>query len=250
MQKIYEQIVKGIQKNFKKTNLTRAVIGVSGGVDSSLALKLTVDALGPHKVTAVSMPENTVTNPENTQHAKILSEALGTEYFQQPINPLMLGFAQLPWKQNQLASQNTKARIRSVILYNYANSNSALVVGTSNKSELLLGYGTKYGDLACDLMPIGDLFKHEIVELANHVGLPPEIVQKAPSAELYEGQTDEEDLGAKYGEIDPILKRINLGTEKLIGKGMKPTLVHNIMNRVEKNKHKSEMPVIIKIKRQ
>lgn len=248
MEKIYEQIIKGIKKYFETNNLSKAVIGLSGGVDSSLTLKLAVDALGAHNVTAVSMPELGITNPENTNHAKVLAEALGVNFHQQPINSFLIGFAQLPWKQNSTALQNNKARIRAVILYNCANTQNALVMGTSNKSELLLGYGTKYGDLACDIMPLGDLFKHQVVELANHVGLPPEIVQKEPSAELYDGQTDAKELGATYGEIDPILKRLNQGLEKLIGKGMKPTLIHNIFNRVENNRHKSQMPPIIKIK--
>jgi len=248
MEKIYEQIIKGIKKYYTTNDLNKAVIGLSGGVDSALTLKLTADAIGPKNVTAVSMPEPGITNPENTRHAKVLAEALGVTFHQQSINSFLIGFAQLPWKQNSTALQNNKARIRAVILYNYANTHNALVIGTSNKSELLLGYGTKYGDLACDIMPLGDLFKHQVVELANHVGLPPEIVQKEPSAELYDGQTDAADLGATYGEIDPILKRLSQGLEKLIGKGMKPTLIHNIFNRVKNNRHKSSMPPIIKIK--
>lgn len=249
MEKVYNQIIKGIKKYFKQSNLSKIVLGISGGVDSSLALKLAVDAVGAIKVIAISMPENTISNPENTHHAKVLCEALNVTYFSQPINSFLTGFVQLPWKQNTLAAQNTKARIRAVILYNYANSNRALVMGTSNKSEILLGYGTKYGDLACDFMPLGDLYKQEVIELANFVELPPEIVEKEPSAELFEGQTDAQDLGASYGEIDPVLQRLDQGVENLISKGMKPTLIHNIFNRVENNKHKSETPPIIKIKR-
>lgn len=248
MEQIYEQIIKGIVKHFKDSKLHKAVIGVSGGVDSSLTLKLTVDALGAQKVIAVSMPELTVTNPENTNHAKVLCEALNVTYHQIPINSFLVGFAQLPWKQSVTAAANNKARIRAVILYNCANSMDGMVIGTSNKSELMLGYGTKYGDLACDIMPLGDLYKHQVIDLANHVGLPPEITQKTPTAELYEGQTDAEELGATYGEIDPILKRAKQGSDNLISKGMKPTLVHNIMNRIEKNKHKGQMPPIIKVK--
>lgn len=248
MDKIYEQIIKGIKKYFETNGFAKAVIGLSGGVDSALTLKLAVDALGAHNITALSMPELGISNPENTHHAKVLAEALGVNFHNQPINSFLTAFAQLPWKQNSTALQNNKARIRAVILYNYANTHNALVIGTSNKSELLLGYGTKHGDLACDLMPLGDIYKHQVVELANHVELPPEITQKEPSAELYEGQTDAAELGAPYGELDPILKRLDQGPDKLIGKGMKPTLIHNVFNRYEKNRHKSSMPHIIKIK--
>jgi len=250
MQKIYEQIIKNIQKYFKKSGVHRAVVGVSGGIDSSLTLKLAVDALGPEKVTAISLPELGVSNAENTKHAKILAEALEVTFFHQPINSMLIGFTQLPWKQSPIATQNNKARMRMTIIYNYANTENALVLGTSNKSEILLGYGTKHGDTACDLLPIGDLYKEEVVALADHVELPREIIEKEPSAELHHGQTDKEDLGASYSELDPILKRHDLGLNELIERGMSPTLVHNVLSRIDKNKHKSAAPHIIKVKRE
>ena len=249
MQKIYDELIGGIKSYFKQSGLSRAVLGISGGIDSSLTLKLAMDALGPGKVTALSMPETGISSAENTAHAKKLSQALGAEFYAVPINRFLLPFTQIPWSASQLANQNLKARLRAVLLYHYANSKNALVLGTSNKSELLLGYGTKYGDLAADLEVIGDLFKEEVVSLADFVGLPREIIDKIPSAELYKGQTDEADLGAPYGEIDPILKRVDLGLENLIGRGINAALVHSIFNRIEKNKHKSVMPPVIKITR-
>lgn len=249
MQKIYEQIIKNIQKYFKKSGVHRVVIGVSGGIDSSLTLKLAVDALGADKVTAISMPELGVSNPENTKHAKILAEALGATFYNQTINSFLIGFTQLPWKQHKIAIQNNKARVRMTILYNYANTENALVMGTSNRSEILLGYGTKYGDIACDIMPIGDLYKDEVVALADFLELPGEIIEKEPSAELYPGQTDKDELGASYQELDPILKRHELGLNELIERGMSPTLVHNVLNRIAKNAHKSQLPYIIKLKK-
>lgn len=244
---IYKKLINGITDYFQLSRLHRAVVGVSGGIDSALTLKLAVDALGANKVTAIAMPEMGITSSENIQHAKILSNALGVEFFLQHINSFLVPFAQLPWKSNAIALQNTKARIRAVILYNYANTHSALVLGTSNKSELLLGYGTKYGDLASDIIVLGDLYKEEVVALADHLGLPREIIDKKPSAELYPGQTDEEELGASYSELDPILKRIDLGINDLIERGISPTLVHNVFNRVEKNRHKAGAPPIISI---
>ena len=249
MQKIHEQLIKDIKNYFKKSGLHRAVLGVSGGIDSSLTLKLAVDALGPGKVTALSMPENGISDRGNTAHAKKLCEALGVETYSIPINHFLLPFNQIPWNGTPLANQNLKARLRAVLLYHYANTATALVLGTSNKSELLLGYGTKYGDLAADLEVLGDLYKEEVVSLADFVGLPREIIDKPPSAELYEGQTDEADLGASYSELDPILKRLDLGMDALIGRGISAALVHNVFTRVEKNRHKTEPPPIIKIKR-
>jgi NAD+ synthase len=247
MQIIYDRLIKKLKKYFQESGLARAVVGVSGGIDSSLTLKLGVDALGADKITAISMPEHGVSSTSNGMHAKTLAEALGVEFFLLPINQFLLSFNVTPWNGNPLSTQNLKARIRMTLLYHFANSNNALVLGTSNKSELLLGYGTKYGDLGCDIEVLGDLFKEDVIALANFVGLPPEIISKKPSAELYPDQTDEGDLGASYNELDPILKRLDLGMEQMIEKGMNGMLVRKVFNLVEKNKHKTTAAPIIKI---
>jgi NAD+ synthase len=155
-----------------------------------------------------------------------------------------------PWNQNKLAAQNTKARIRAVLLYHYANTNDALVLGTSNKSETLLGYGTKYGDLAADLEVIGDLYKDQVFALATHLNLPPEIIEKPPTAELYEGQTDEIELEASYAQLDPILKKLTLGENSLaeLKHVTNAALVNKILTRIKTNKHKTKMPPVIKLK--
>lgn len=250
MEEIYQQIIKTLGKYFKESGLSRAVIGISGGIDSALTLKLAVDALGADKVTAISMPELGVSSQENIDHAKKLCEALQVTFLSQPINNFLADFLHLSWNPNKLALNNTKARIRAVLLYNYANTSDALVLGTSNKSEILLGYGTKYGDLAADIEVIGDLYKEEVFKLSDFVGLPLEFIEKKPSAELYTGQTDEGELGASYSELDPILKKLDLGENGLIERGMNAALVHSVLRRVEKNKHKANVPPIIKIKRE
>ncbi len=245
MEKYYKKLVSGVRDMFKDAAHKKAVLGVSGGLDSAATIKLIVDALGSENVTAILMPENGLTKAENIRHAKGLCQFLRVEYYYQPINSFLLDYSALPWKQNEVAFMNTKARIRATILYNYANTHHALVVGTSNKSELLLGYGTKYGDLAADFLPLGNLYKTQVQQLADYMQLPKEIVEKPPSAELYAGQTDEEELGASYKELDTILEQRESGEEALITKGMNAVLVRNVFKKIRENEHKRKLPPII-----
>lgn len=250
MENTYARIVAEIKHYFKKSGFEKAVIGISGGVDSALALKLTVDALGHDNVTALMMPEKGISTEENHLHARTLCEFLRVEHHTISINKFLTDFLALPWKPNELAQINIKARIRMVVLYNFANTRNCLVIGTSNKTELALGYGTKYGDLAADIEVIGDLFKEEVYSLAQHVGLPDEFITKAPSAELYSGQTDEQELGMSYKEIDTILKQVEQGLSKddLINKGINPNSVHKIFRLFEINKHKLSTPYLVRVK--
>ena len=246
-EKLYTQLKFGLETYFKENGFQQAVLGLSGGIDSSLTLKIATDALGTENVTAILMPENGVSKQENIAQSKTLCDFFNVKYFMQPINQILLSFSTLPWKQNQTAYINTKARLRGLILYNYANAYDALVLGTSNKSELLLGYGTKYGDLAADLYVLADLYKTEIYKIGEFIGLPDEILKKKPSAELYDGQTDEAELGGTYKDIDNILQQIELGEEELIGKGMNSALVRNVFKLNRKNLHKTKMPYIIPV---
>lgn len=243
---IYKLLVAGLRGFFKKNNFEKAVIGLSGGVDSALTLKIAVDALGQENITALIMPEAGLTKPENTEHAKLLCEFFGITYFIQPINNFTLNLLAAPWKPDILAQMNTKARVRAVLLYSYANTYKALVLGTSNKSETMLGYGTKYGDLAADVEVIADLFKTEVIALADSIGLPPEIVNKTPSAELAPGQTDEGEIGATYRDMDKVLAAIELGEDGCIASALPAPLVHLVFRRIRENKHKTLLPPVIK----
>lgn len=248
MKKIHEQIIKGLQKYFRESGFENAVIGLSGGIDSSLTLKLAVDALGAEHVTGLIMPENGISSDENTYHAKGLAEFFGVKTFTIPINKFLIDFGLLPWKGNHLAAMNTKARIRMILLYHYANTHHCLVLGTSNKSEIMLGYGTKFGDFAADIEVIGSLYKEDVYKLARYLELPDEIIQKKPTAELASGQTDEQELGASYHELDQILKKYTMGIEGLLERGMHPGLVHGVIRRIGQNKHKTSPAPVIKVK--
>jgi NAD+ synthase len=250
MHNTYTKLIAGIQKYFRLAGIDKAVIGVSGGVDSALCLKLVVDALGPERVTGLLMPEKGISSEENISHAKTLCEFMKVEYHTIFINKFLTDYVTLPWQPNELAQINMKARIRMILLYNFANTNNTLVIGTSNKTELALGYGTKYGDLGADIEIIGDLLKEEVYALAEYVGLPDEFLTKAPSAELYAGQTDEEELGLTYKEIDPVLKHLEKGLakEEIISKGINPNSVLKIFRLMELNRHKLVPPYIILLK--
>jgi len=231
MKKTYNKLVKGIKKYFKKSGLNKAVIGLSGGIDSALSLRLVSDAIGNENVLALLLPERGLTKWQNVKDAINLCKSLKIKYKIIEINPILDYFKKI--RQNNVSWTNLKPRIRMLILYDFANVNNALVVGTSNKTELRLGYFTKHGDGACDLEVIGNLYKTDVWELSKYLRLPEDIINKIPSAELSQGQTDEGDIGEKYKEIDKMLK----GNKKISNR---------IKTLIEKNRHKTEKIPIIK----
>ncbi|MCH8329001.1 MAG: NAD+ synthase [Nanoarchaeota archaeon] len=228
----YNILVNGIKDYFEKNKFEKAVIGLSGGLDSAVSAKLAADAIGKENVQCLIMPVKGLSSEENIQDAVEFCTLNGIDYSLMFINDFFKEFEKVEWKQNKIAEMNTIARVRAVILYNYANTHNALVIGTSNKTEILLGYFTKYGDGAVDIEVIGDLFKTEEKELAKFLGISEKIINKVPTAELYHGQTDEEELGASYEEIDKILKKI-ANNEDVDGE-----LAEKIMKRVKDNEHK------------
>lgn len=245
--KTSKNIISGIKKYFRENGFNKAVLGLSGGLDSAVCLALTVKALGNKNVAAIIMPEFGVTLGQNVKDARKLAKKLKVRHYIGPINACTKCFRALPWKQNRLADINIKARVRANILYNFANSKKALVIGTSNKSEIKMGYGTKYGDLTCDLFVIADLYKTEVIELAEYLKIPKDIVEKIPSAELYIGQKDEEELGITYELLDEILKLIDKGNKEkdLLKKRYAKKYVDLVFKRIKENRHKCVLPKTI-----
>ncbi|MBS3136269.1 NAD(+) synthase [Candidatus Woesearchaeota archaeon] len=244
MRKTYFQLLEEIKNFFRRSHSTKATLGVSGGLDSAVALKLCCDALQSKNVSALIMPENGLTSERNINDALDFCKKMRVRHFVVDITLLLNAFNRMSWKQSKIALMNTKARIRGCLLYNYADSNESLVVGTANKSELLLGYGIKYGDLAADVFILGDLLRSDVVELAKFMEIPEEIIKKKPTPELTVGQTAEDDLGAPYKRLDSLLKRY-LSNDKL---NRKDNLIKKTLQKIEKNKHKLETVPIIELK--
>ena len=234
-------IVAELSNYLKKIGISKAVIGLSGGVDSALVLKLSTMALGAENITALIMPNDGLTSPQNIQDAKDWADELEVKHYTISINPFIEKYEDLPWDSSDLSRMNIQARVRMTLLYHYANTHHAIVLGTGNKTELMLGYFTKYGDGGTDILPIGDLYKTDVWGMSEALGLPEAIVHKTASAELMHDQSDEEEIGMDYSEIDRILKKF--------GQGEKPVneLEQGLYSRIEMNKHKNEGAPIIKL---
>jgi NAD+ synthase len=239
-----------IRDSLEQSGMGGVVIGMSGGLDSSILAKLASDALGSDKVLGMFIPESG-SSQEDAEHAEFYSRSLGTEFETVSIDGMLQASVDATGGSvDKAVLANIKARCRMIVLYQRANSLNRLVLGTGNKSELMVGYFTKFGDGGCDLLPIGDLYKTQIKEMAEFLGLPKEIVVKPPSAGLWEGQTDEVELGISYEELDSILLGIELSMddEQISERTNHPVSeVARIRSMVKRTAHKRKTPLIPKI---
>ncbi|SFK61339.1 NAD+ synthase [Halogranum rubrum] len=183
-----------------------AVLGLSGGIDSTLTAYLAVEALGEDGLHGLVMPSE-VNTEGNMSDAERVAQDLGIEYDVVEINPIVDSFfeAYPEGADDQMAAGNVRVRARGILNYFVANHENRIVLGTGNRSEAMTGYFTKYGDQAVDCNPIGNLYKQQVRQLASHVGVPEDLVMKTPSAEMWMGQTDEEEMGLTYDTLDAIL---------------------------------------------
>jgi NAD+ synthase len=204
------QIEQMIRYAYWTSGCTGIVVGLSGGVDSAVAAAFCCRAIGAEKVLGLSLP-SAISNPADTKDAAALCEQMGMMHRIISIEPMLEGFRTMPeFKESRYLIGNLMARTRMAVLYYHANRDRKIVCGTSNRSEFMLGYCTKYGDNAADLQPLLHLYKSEVFEYANELGIPKSIIKKAPSAGLWEGQRDEEEIGLSYAEIDHSLQALEL----------------------------------------
>ncbi|EPR5901426.1 NAD+ synthase [Campylobacter jejuni] len=243
-QKITEKMCDFIQEKVKNSQSQGVVLGLSGGIDSALVATLCKRAL-KENVFALLMPTQ-ISNKTNLEDALRLCADLNLEYKIIEIQSILDAFIKQSENTTLVSLGNFAARIRMSLLYDYSALKNSLVIGTSNKSELLLGYGTIYGDLACAFNPIGSLYKSEIYALAKYLNLHENFIKKAPSADLWENQSDEGDLGFSYAKIDDGLKALETNDEKLL-RTLDPSLIAMLKNRMQKNAFKGKMPEILEI---
>lgn len=238
-----------IQTEISRAGFTRAVVGVSGGVDSSLSCYLATEALGPENVLAVRMPYKS-TATDTMEHAQAIIEALRVASITVPITEMVDPLFERFPDTNKVRRGNVMARARMIILYDQSEAFKGLVVGTGNKTEILLGYTTLYGDAACAINPLGDLYKTQVRQMARAVGVPEEIIRKPPSADLWVGQTDEEELGFTYEEVDQLLYLLvdqRYSSEDCIEAGFKKEFVQVVLERMRQNHFKRILPPIAKL---
>ncbi len=245
---IKEQLITFLKEEISKSGLNRVTVGLSGGLDSAVVALLCKEAFG-NNISCVLMPSH-YSSDSSISDAVELCEKYNIDYEIVQIAPMISAHEKF-MNNDKLRIGNFSARVRMSVLYDISARDKSLVVGTSNKSELLLGYGTIFGDIACAINPIGEIYKSDEYEFAKYLGVTDSILNKKPSADLWEGQSDEDDLGHSYKELDTVLKFLvdeKKSEEEIINLGFEKKIVDNCIYRIKANAFKGELPKIAKIK--
>ncbi len=238
-----------LKSEIARVGFTRAVIGLSGGIDSALSCALAAEALGPKNVLAVRMPYTT-SAPDSMTDAQLVIGQLGVQSETFEITPMVEPVVQNDPQISNLRKGNLMARARMIVLYDRSEVFKGLVIGTSNKTELLLGYTTLWGDMASALNPIGDLYKTQVRQLSQAMNLPKSLILKPPSADLWGGQTDEGELGFTYEKVDRLLYLLvdqRYRPEDCVAAGFEAEFVNKVVEHVRRNQFKRMMPPIAKL---
>lgn len=238
-----------IRSEITRAGFTRALVGLSGGLDSAVTCALAAEALGPGNVLALRMPYRT-SSPDSLEDAALVTEKYGVNTETIEITAMADPLLQRDPKMSKVRVGNILARERMIVLYDQSEVFKGLVLGTSNKTEILLGYTTLWGDMAAAINPVGDLYKTQLRQLARALELPPSVLTKPPSADLWAGQTDEGELGLKYEEVDGLLYLLvdqRCTRDDCVDAGYAPAYVDDVMRRVRRSQFKRLMPPIAKL---
>jgi NAD+ synthase len=238
-----------IRAEVTRIGMERVVLGLSGGIDSALSCTLAAEALGPENVLAVRIPYRT-SSPDSLAHAQAVIDLLGVDSQTVEITGMVDALYEGVPDAGDRRRGNAMARARMIVLYDQSAAFNGLVLGTGNKTEILLGYSTIYGDAACALNPIGDLYKTQVRQLARSVGVPAAILDKPPSADLWAGQTDEGELGFTYADADRLLYHLvdlRYSPEACVDAGFDRGFVSEVVRRIRRNHFKRVMPPIAKV---
>ena len=251
---INTNLAREILTGFLRSEVTRvgmshAVVGLSGGLDSALSCVLAVEALGAENVLAVRMPYK-LSSRDSLDHAQLLIDQLGVQSKTIEITDMVEPLFKMHPDISKMRMGNIMARERMIVLFDQSEVFKGLVIGTSNKTEILLGYSTHYGDSASAMNPIGDLYKTQVRQLSRAMNIPAPIIDKPPSADLWEGQTDEGELGFTYGEVDKLLYLLvdqRYSPLEAIEAGFNEKFVNAVTTRIRRNQFKRMQPPIAKI---
>lgn len=242
-------LVNFIREEVRSAGFERVVLGLSGGIDSAIVAFLAVKALGPENVLGIMMPYKS-SSRESLEDAKRVVEATGMRVEKIEITDMLDAYFAKEPDISDLRKGNKMARERMTILYDYSAKEKSLVLGTSNKTEILLGYSTQWGDSASAINPIGDLLKTQIWELSEYMGVPKEVIEKKPSADLWEGQSDEDELGFSYFLADEIINLLvdeRYTKDEILEMGYSEKTIDSILWRIKANQYKRKLPLIAKI---
>ena len=238
-----------LQSETTRVGYSRAVVNLSGGIDSAVSFGLAIEALGAQNVLAIRLPYKS-SSADSLEHAQMLIDQFGCPSVTIPITDMVDPLIAHEPEMSPVRKGNIMARMRMIVAYDQSEAFKGLVVGTGNKTEILLGYTTLYGDSACALNPIGDLYKTQIRQLARALNIPEAIISKPPSADLWFGQTDEGELGFTYAEVDRLLYLLvdqRYRPEECVGAGFDEKFVRQVVERVRKNQFKRILPPIAKL---
>lgn len=242
-------LVNFLREEVHKAGFKKVILGLSGGIDSALVAFLATKALGAENVYTVMMPYKT-SSKESVLHAELVVKALGINNKKVEITPMADAYFAMNEDMSSLRKGNYMARTRMCVLFDNSAKEGAMVLGTSNKTEILLGYSTQFGDSASALNPIGDLYKAQVWALSEYMGVPAEVVKKKPSADLWEGQTDEQELGFSYQMADEILYYLieeRLEPKEIVEIGYDEKVVNAIMRKIKFSQYKRKLPVIVNV---